>query len=104
MPVTQSLTEKLRGEVLVSPWQDLIPHFARGGLLIAASDLDLLDAAEALARDQQERVSAWLALGSLRRAHDEDARHFTQTPDLRFQLIVVQPWVLAQLLPSPNPS
>ena len=78
--------DKLRSEVLSSYWEDLAPHQARGALLLLAPELDLLDAAEAMAHDDTARVSAG------------EAAQLEATEDLRFQFVVVQPWVLAQAL------
>ena len=90
--------DKLRSEVLSSYWEDLAPHQARGALLLLAPELDLLDAAEAMAHDDTARVSAWLASGVLRRVSAGEAAQLEATEDLRFQFVVVQPWVLAQAL------
>lgn len=93
---------KLRGEVLSSYWEDLAPHQQRGALLLLVPTLDLLDVAEAMARDDKERMAAWLKSGQLRRAGEADrARYETDAEEeggVRFQFVVVQPWVLAQAL------
>lgn len=82
-----------------SYWEDLAPHAGRGALLLLAPQLDLLDAAEAMARDDTAQLSAWLKSGLVRRASPAEAAQLEGTADLRFQFVVVQPWVLAQPLP-----
>jgi hypothetical protein len=97
--MTDALREKLRAEVMAARWADLVPQFARGALLLVAPAADLLDVAEAIARDDRAQVEALLSAGTLRRAADEDARRFTELgSQLRFQFVIVQPWVLAQEL------
>jgi hypothetical protein len=100
--VDNDVRSKLRGEVLSSYWEDLAPHQQRGALLLLAPGLDLLDVAEAMARDKKERVANWLKGGQLRRAGEADrARYETDAEEesgVRFQFVVVQPWVLAQAL------
>lgn len=96
------LRYKLRGEVMASWWEDLAAHQARGALLLARADLDLLDVAEAMARDESSRIEAWLKAGLLKRASTADKEAFEAISEgVRFQFIVVQPWVLAQQLTQP---
>jgi hypothetical protein len=89
---------KLRSEVLPASWPELLYQFARGGLFVVSPGADLLDVASALAKDERARVEQLIAAGDLRRASDDDARTFQSTPTLRFQFVIVQPWVLAQVL------
>lgn len=97
--MSNEIRDKLRSDILAVGWDDLAPHFARGGLVIAAPTLDLLDAAEAIARDQLDRVQGWLQAGDLRRATDADATAWAEEHP-RFQFVILQPWVLAQVIPS----
>ena len=60
-----SLRERLRGEVLAATWDDLAPHLDRGALLIAAADLDLVEAGCAIAGDDAEAVGTWIREGRL---------------------------------------
>ena len=92
------LREKLRSEVLPARWPDLLYQFARGGLFLVDPEVDLLDVAEALARDDRARTEQLLEAGALRRASDDDARMLQGSPELRLQFVIVQPWVLAQVL------
>lgn len=95
-----ALRTKLRTEVMSSYWEDLAPHQARGALLLLAPQLDLLDAAEAMAGDDTVQLGAWLRSGLMRRASPTDAAQLESAEDQRFQFVVVQPWVLAQHCPS----
>jgi hypothetical protein len=92
------LRAKLKSEVLPASWPDLLYQFARGGLFLVAPEADLLDVAEAIARDDRPAVEQLLHSGALRRATDDDARTLQATPDARLQFVVVQPWVIAQQL------
>jgi hypothetical protein len=89
---------KLRSEVLPASWPELLYQFARGGLFVVSAEADLLDVASALARDDRALVESMIAGGALRRATDDDARVFQGTPGIRFQFVIVQPWVLAQVV------
>ena len=100
-PSDDDLRAKLKSEVLPASWPELLYQFARGGLFVVSPAADLLDVACALAKDDRSRVEQLIASGDLRRASDDDARTFQSTPTLRFQFVIVQPWVLAQVLTSP---
>lgn len=93
-----SVRDKLRNEVMASYWEDLAAHQARGALLMLVPQLDLLDVAEAMAKDDTARMAAWLKGGALSRVSAAQAEQLAEQGELRFQFVVVQPWVLAQVL------
>jgi hypothetical protein len=96
--VASDIRGRLRTEVMSSYWEDLAPHQARGALLLLAPSVDLLEVAEAMAADDSARVAGWLKGGQLARVTAAEAETLEGTEDLRFQFVVVQPWVLAQRL------
>lgn len=89
---------KLKSEVLPARWPELRYQFARGALFFVRATEDLLDVAEAIAKDQRARIEELLENGGLRRATDDDARALEAAPDARLQFVIVQPWVVAQIL------
>ena len=91
------LRSKIRSEILPTTWEDLAPHFARGGLVLAAGHLDLLEVAMAIATDDKARVEAWLADGGLCGVPDAWAEGWAEASP-RFQFVILQPWVLAQVI------
>lgn len=94
-----TLRERLRGEVLRAGWPELAPHFARGVLLVAQPELDLLDAGVAIASDDHATVSRWLDDGLLHRATTADGIAWADASP-QFQFLILQPWLLVQPLPS----
>jgi hypothetical protein len=94
--VTHDLRSKLRGEVMASYWEDLAPHAKRAALLLLAEGADLLDVAVALAGDDIATVKALLDRGVLVRVGKDQSEALAADDSLRFQFVVVQPWVLAQ--------
>ncbi|MEZ4239868.1 MAG: DUF2288 domain-containing protein [Myxococcota bacterium] len=92
------LRDRLRTEVMRATWDDLAPHFARGALVVADPALDLLDVGVAIARDDTDAVGGWLASADVRRATDGDAAGWAEQ-GTTFQVLILQPWVLAQPLP-----
>ena len=95
---TSSVREKLRAEVAAVPWQELVPHCARGGLLLLSPQVDLLDAAEAIARDDRAWAAEGLTAGLLGWSTEADTKGFEADATKRFQCVIVQPFVLAQLI------
>ncbi|WP_347506037.1 DUF2288 domain-containing protein [Pseudomonas anguilliseptica] len=90
-----TLYAKLLGETAAITWQELQPFFARGALLLVDGTQDLIEVAQAVALNDQEKVAAWLAAGILSKADDSRAEDLlNRNPEL--WAVVVAPWVLAQ--------
>ncbi|WP_404440307.1 DUF2288 domain-containing protein [Stutzerimonas chloritidismutans] len=90
-----TLYAKLLGETASITWQELQPFFARGALLWVASGSDLIEAAQAVAQDDKEKIAGWLAKGHIAKLEAEQAQDWLQRdPDL--WAVVVAPWVLVQ--------
>lgn len=81
---------------------DLRPHLARGSVIVVDSSLDLLEVAEAVARDDKARVSAWLADGLLGKPSLEQLERWSKVEGPAWTAVVVQPFVLLRegLLPA----
>lgn len=92
---SSTLYAKLLGETASITWQELQPFFARGALLRVASDFDLIAAAQAVAKDDREKVTAWLAEGHLGKLEAEQAQDWLER-DPSLWAVVVAPWVLVQ--------
>lgn len=88
-----SLHDKLNAETAQVAWSELERHFARGATLTVGPELDLLQVAQALAQDDTERVTRWLAAGELERTTAEQAGRWAQQ-DATLWCVVVAPWVL----------
>ncbi len=89
------LRAKLNAETGKLAWKELEHHFARGVVIKVAGDLDLVDVALAVARDDKAAVEAWLVQGRIARATADDAQawHVGQS---QFWAVVAAPWVLIQ--------
>ena len=90
-----TLYAKLLGETAAITWQELQPTFARGALLLVDGAQDLIDVAQAVAQNDQTKVAAWLAAGTLSRVDDSRAEDLLKR-DPELWAVVVAPWVLAQ--------
>jgi len=89
------LSDRLNSETGILSWQELTPYFARGVVLRVSADVDLIEVAEKVIRDDKASVEAWMASGDLRRATDDDARGWVERSP-NFWCVVSAPWVLAQ--------
>ncbi|MBK1692408.1 hypothetical protein CKO33_09525 [Ectothiorhodospira mobilis] len=94
---SEDLRDRLRQESGPIGWDELQRHFARGAVLRVDASLELLDAAEALVRDDRDTVETYLAQGRLARATTEHARGWA-AHQARFEAVVVAPWVLVREL------
>lgn len=89
------LRAKLNAETGKLPWSELERHFARGVLIKVAAELDLVNVALTLARDDKAAVEAWLRQGQIARVASEDALQWHQQQS-QFWAVVAAPWVLIQ--------
>ncbi|MBA1149048.1 DUF2288 domain-containing protein [Ectothiorhodospiraceae bacterium WFHF3C12] len=87
------LHDKLNAETARVAWSELERHFARGATLSVGPELDLLEVAQAIARDDTERVTRWLAAGELQKTPAEQARDWAER-DAILWCVVIAPWVL----------
>lgn len=91
----KTLRERLEEEILEdTPWDALRLH-AEKGVVLVVGDIELLDAAEALATDDTKQVSAWLNNAQLRRLETSDQEQYEEQKPT-FHAIIVRPWVLVQ--------
>lgn len=89
------LRQKLNLETGRLSWPELQRHFARGVVVVADSQLDLIEVAAGFAEDNKPRIENWIQQGQLARANDEHALRWSeQQPD--FWSVVVVPWVIVQ--------
>lgn len=86
-----------------APSGDLRAHAARGALFVVHEDLDLLEVAVAVARDDAARVTAWIASRQLRRPDKAEYESFSSPAASWWTTVVVQPFVLAQPRPVAPP-
>ena len=73
---------------------DLRAHIARGAVIVVDASLDLLDVGEAVARDDKERVRAWIEAGLLGKPSLETIAAWEKATGPAWTALVVQPFVL----------
>ena len=102
-PLDEELKVKLNGETARLGWPELQRHFARGVVVVATPGMDLVEVATRMASDDGDAIGQWLAAEKIRRASEEDARHWVNT-DAIFWAVVVAPWVVVQEITQPLDS
>lgn len=98
----QGLREKLRGEIEVADAQSLLPHHRRDSLLILLEEVDILDVAVAIGADRSEEIEALLVEKKLYKPTLAQLSDWCVDLELRFQYVILQPYVLAQVVGSPD--
>jgi hypothetical protein len=89
------LRAKLNAETGRLAWKELERHFARGVVVLVAPEMDLVDVAFRISKDDKTAVEAWMSRGLVRRAETADAMAWHER-QARFWAVVAAPWVLIQ--------
>ena len=93
---------KLNQETSRMAWSELQRHFASGVMVCVSDDLDLVEAALCIARDDKATVAGWLADNRLGKVTDAQAAAWLEA-DAALWAVVVKPWILVQQRkPSPT--
>ena len=91
----EELRTHLHGETSKLPWVDLEKHFARGVVFKVSNNLDMLDVAIVLSRDNKESLQQWIEAKKVIGAEIEDAKKWHEE-SASLWTVVVAPWVLVQ--------
>lgn len=96
----EELRQKLNLESGKLSWEELQRFFARGVVVVAGPELDLIEVAAAFAEDKKQRIEQWIESDQLARANDEHALQW-QARNTVFWSVVVAPWVIVQEISEP---
>lgn len=89
------LKKRLNMETSKLRWTELQRHYAGGNVVAVGDDLDLIEVAVSVARDDTDSVRKWMANGRLARVGDIQAAAWLQA-DVELWAVVIKPWVLVQ--------
>ncbi len=92
---TDELRQKLNLDTGQLDWTELQRYFARGVVIAVGAELDLVEVALKFTQDDRSAIENWLTDGQIKRADDDNARHWNQA-EIVFWAIVVAPWLLVQ--------
>ena len=90
--------ERLAENIGTCYFSDLRAHVDRDVVIVVANDLDLLDVARAVARDEAETVRGFIAAEKLRKPSMEQIQRWKSDDRLTFRSVIVRPYVLVQTL------
>ncbi|MGQ9425604.1 DUF2288 domain-containing protein [Gilvimarinus sp. F26214L] len=94
-PEQDETFQKLVRETGKIEWKALAPHYESGGLVLVDNPLDLVKVAYSFAKDERDKVAAWMDEGRVARVSEEQMQQWNGTDPL-FWAVVVAPWVLIQ--------
>lgn len=89
------LRAKLNGETARMAWKELQRFYASGAVIAVADNLDLVEVAFQVAKDNKAAVEQWMASNQLGRATDAQAQAWLDA-DVVLWTVVVKPWILVQ--------
>lgn len=92
----QALRGKIVSETAQLGWPELMREFAGGRTLWVGPELDIIEVAYQLNRDNAPQVAGWIKSEQLRPVSDDEARQWYEG-DQTVWASVVKPWVLVQL-------
>ncbi|SCZ64253.1 DUF2288 domain-containing protein [Thiohalomonas denitrificans] len=101
MESAESLDEtraRLNAETARIGWAELERHFARGVMIRVDADLDLVEVAARMVRDDKVVLEEWLASGRVAHPSGAEAAGWYER-SAEFWAVVTAPWVLVQEIP-----
>lgn len=88
--------QDLSAQVDTAQWQWLRAHNERGSLILVEDTLGLDVVGERLVADDTDAVQAWMASRLVSKPTAKQIEDWNATPDKRFSMLVVSPFVLIQ--------
>ncbi len=82
-------------ETAQMPWQDLQRFFAAGQVIYVSHELDLVEVALLLAKDDAKQIKQWMSAQHIGLVTDSQAQTWIEQEYVLWTL-VVKPWVLVQ--------
>ena len=89
------LREKINLETAQIAWADLQQQFAAGNVMQVSGDIDLVDVAFQMSKDNRDQITLWMANGQLSQVADEQALAWFDA-GAQLWAVVVRPFVLVQ--------
>jgi hypothetical protein len=89
------LRTELNSQTSLIPWQELLRFFATGTVIRVADDLDLIEVALQIVRDNKDAIAQWMQEGKIRQVSDMQAKEWLEA-EASLWSVVVKPWILVQ--------
>jgi hypothetical protein len=92
----RNIREQLNRDLADTDWQDLLPHAKRDAIIVIQTELNLLDAATAIATDDKTVVQTWIDRQLITKPSPSQLAYWNEHPQTKFTVTIVQPFVLIQ--------
>ncbi len=90
------IIESFKRDLAEVTWRELKIHLQRDAIIVFSAEIDLIEAAVAVADDDKNRVESWLAAGQLGKPTDQQLKDWEDGADMLFRMLIVQPFILIQ--------
>ena len=81
-------------------WSCLRAHLKRGGLIVVAAGLDLLNVAISVAADDSSSIGHWINEGKLAKPSEAQILEWDADSSKLLTMLIASPYVLIQELPT----
>ena len=86
---------KVNLETAQIAWREVQRFFASGAAVHVSDDLDLVEVAFQMSKDNAEQIQQWMLAGKVAKVSDEQAAEWFEK-DALVWAVVVSPWLLVQ--------
>lgn len=90
------MVESFKRDLAGVTWRELKIHLQRDAIITISTEIDLIEAAVAVAEDDKNQVEAWVDAGQLAKPTEKQLEIWEQEEDKSFQMLIVQPFILIQ--------
>ncbi len=90
------MVESFKRDLAGVSWRELKIHLQRDAIIIISAEIDLIEAAIAVAEDDKIQVEVWIDAGHLAKPTEKQLGIWEQEEDKPFQMLIVQPFILIQ--------
>lgn len=87
--------QELEGECAPVFYKEIEKFFAKGMLVLVAKDLDIINVALSIQKDETKQMQKWIDGKQVIRVHDDHAIKWSQSNEPLMAITAV-PWVLVQ--------
>ena len=87
--------ESINLETAKIAWKDLEIYYAGGNVISVSPELDLIDVALVINKDNSEQLKAWTEQGLVDAVTNEQAKQYADT-QATIWAVVIKPWILIQ--------
>ena len=90
------MIESFKRDLAEVSWRELKIHLQRDAIIVVSTNLDLVTVGVAVADDDKNLVETWVSANQLGKPTEKQVESWEQEPDKRFQMLIVQPFILLQ--------